>query len=103
MKMVSGKEFEAEVLKSETPVIVDFFAEWCGPCRQMLPILEEVSKMPECKVKIVKVNIDDAPEIAGKYGVQSIPTFVLVKNGEAVETKVGAMNKSKVIDWVKSL
>ncbi|MBI4067191.1 thioredoxin [Candidatus Gottesmanbacteria bacterium] len=85
--------FEAEVMKSMTPVLVDFWAVWCGPCRFQDPILEEVANEYEGKVKIAKLNVDDNPQTAGKYGVMSIPTLMLFKNGEAVKTMIGVQPK----------
>jgi len=92
-KEVSDANFESEVLKSNIPVLVDFWAPWCGPCKSMLPIVEELSKEYDGKVKIVKVNVDENPETPGKYSVMSIPTFIIFKNGDAVSTFVGAKSK----------
>ncbi len=90
---ISDAEFEAEVLKSDVPVLVDFFANWCGPCKSMIPIIEELSEEYEGKAKVVKINIDEAPETPGKFSVMSIPTFIIFKNGEAVTTFVGVKSK----------
>jgi thioredoxin 1 len=100
---VNEENFEAEVLKSEQPVIVDFFAEWCGPCRVMGPIFEEVSGKFEGKVKFAKLNVDEANAISGKYGVMSIPTLIVFKNGEAAETLVGLQDEVTLEDKAKSL
>ncbi|MEO1720262.1 MAG: thioredoxin, partial [Pseudomonadota bacterium] len=79
---VSDQNFDAEVLKSDTPVLVDFFAEWCGPCKAMAPALEEVAKDMEGKVKIAKIDVDQNPDITTKYGIQAMPTLILFKDGE---------------------
>ena len=102
MKMVDNTTFETEVLKSEKPVLVDFFATWCGPCRQMLPIVTELSEEMEKDVKIVKLDVDEAGEIAEKYEIQSIPTMILFKNGQVKATRNGASTKSELEDWLKS-
>lgn len=99
-KAISDAEFEAEVLKSDIPVLVDFWAPWCGPCKAMLPIVEELAGEYEGKVKIVKVNVDENSEAPGKYQVMSIPTFIIFKKGEAVKTFVGAKSKA---DFKKEL
>lgn len=88
--------FDKEVLQSEVPVLVDFYADWCGPCKMMAPVVEELAKAYEGKVKIGKCNIDDEMEIAQKYNVMSLPTFIIFKGGEAVDTKVGAMSKDEL-------
>ena len=90
----TDQNFEAEVIKSDVPVLVDFFAEWCGPCLMMGPIIEELAEeMKDKKVKIGKVNIDEAPEAAKKYNVMSIPTIIIFKDGEPAETMSGIQNK----------
>lgn len=98
-QQVSDAEFEAEVLKSDKPVLVDFWAEWCGPCKQLGPIIDEVSG-ERSDIKVVKVNIDDNPEAPQKYGVRGIPTMILFKDGAAAATKVGALPKSKLVEWI---
>ncbi len=94
--------FEQDVLQSDKPVLVDFWAEWCGPCRQLSPVIDELSNDKEEQVKVLKVNIDQNPESPAKYGVRSIPTLVLFKNGEPAATKVGSLPKSALYDWVDS-
>ena len=99
---VSDKEFEAEVLKSSTPVLVDFWAEWCGPCKQLGPVIDELSK--EFKsLKVTKVNIDQNPEAPQKYGVRGIPTMMIFQDGKVIGTKVGALPKSKLVDWINEV
>jgi len=94
---VTDADFEAEVIKSDIPVLVDFWAPWCGPCKQMLPIVEELAGEYEGKVKIVKVNVDESTEAPGKYNVMSIPTFIIFKNGEPTATFVGSKSKEDVM------
>ncbi len=97
---VSDANFEAEVLKSAEPVVVDFWAEWCGPCRMIAPALEEIAGSLGSKVKIVKLNVDENPKTASKYGVMSIPTLMLFKNGELASRQVGAAPKAKLEQWI---
>jgi len=99
---VSDASFEADVLKAEGPVLVDFWAEWCGPCKQIAPALEELAKDLGDKVTVAKVNIDENPATPSKYGVRGIPTLMLFKNGTVAATKVGALPKSKLYEWVES-
>ncbi len=97
---VSDKDFETEVLKSAEPVVVDFWAEWCGPCRMIAPALEEIAGTMNGKVKIVKLNVDENPATAAKYGIMSIPTLMLFKNGELTSRQVGAAPKQKLEAWI---
>ena len=89
--------FQSEVIESEKPVLVDFYAEWCGPCKAVAPIVEELAGTYEGKVKIGKVNVDEAGEVAQNYGIMSIPTFILFKNGQIVEKVTGALNKDALV------
>lgn len=97
---VSDATFEEEVLKSDTPVLVDYWAEWCGPCKAIAPVLEDVAPGYSGKVKIVKMNIDDNPNTPPKYGIRSIPTLMLFKNGVVEGTKVGGLNKSQLTEFL---
>ena len=102
-KQVTDDTFELDVLRADGPVLVDFWAEWCGPCKQIAPSLDEISEELEGKVSLAKVNIDENPETPSKYGVRGIPTLMLFKNGEVASTKVGALPKSKLKEWVESV
>src|SRR2546428_3524462 len=97
---VSDATFDAEVLKSKEPVVVDFWAEWCGPCKMIAPALEEIAGSLNGKVKIVKLNVDENPATAQKYGIMSIPTLMLFKNGELASRQVGAAPKQKLEHWI---
>ncbi len=99
---VTDASFDTEVLKSDTPVVVDFWAEWCGPCKMIAPALEEISEEMGGNVKITKLNIDENQDMAMKYGVRSIPMLILFKDGEPMATQVGAAPKGKLSDWIKS-
>jgi thioredoxin 1 len=96
----SDASFDADVLKSSAPVVVDFWAEWCGPCRMIAPALEEISGALGDKVKIFKLNVDENPNTAAKYGIMSIPTLMLFKNGEIASRQVGAAPKQKLQQWI---
>jgi thioredoxin 1 len=98
---VTDATFEADVLNSDKPVVVDFWAEWCGPCKQIGPSLEELAAEMAGDVVIAKINIDDNPNAPSKYGVRGIPTMIMFKNGEAAATKVGAAPKSSIKGWIK--
>ena len=94
--------FDSDVLNSDTPVVVDFWAEWCGPCKMIAPSLEEIATEMGDKVKIAKVNMDENPDLAAKYGIRSIPTLLMFKGGEPVAIPVGAAPKNKLSDWISS-
>jgi len=96
-KQLTDQNFEEEVLKSDMPVLVDFYAVWCGPCQMMAPVVEEIAQEMEGKVKVGKMNVDENPLTAEKYGIMSIPTLILFKNGEAVKTLVGFRGKEEII------
>ena len=100
-KNVTDENFETEVLKAAKPTLVDFWAEWCGPCKQIGPILEEISNEMSNEVVVAKHNIDDNPNQPTKYGVRGIPTMLLFKDGELKATKVGATTKSNIVSWIK--
>jgi len=97
---VSDTTFESEVLKATEPVVVDFWAEWCGPCRMIAPALEEISGSLGDKVKIVKLNVDENPQTAAKYGIQSIPTLMIFKGGQMSSRQIGAAPKQKLEQWI---
>jgi len=99
---VSDANFGEEVLNSKEPVLVDFWAEWCGPCRAISPLLEELSSELAGKVKIVKLNVDENPGTTVKYGVRSIPTMILFKGGEAADMKIGGAPKAALAKWLES-
>lgn len=100
IKHISDTSFEEDVLKSGVPVLVDYWAEWCGPCRMIAPILDEVSSTYEGKLQIAKMNVDDNREIPAKFGIRGIPTLMLFKNGELAATKVGALSKAQLTAFI---
>jgi thioredoxin 1 len=99
---ITDASFDGDVLGSSKPVLVDFWAEWCGPCRQISPALEELSKELGGKITVTKLNIDENPSVPLKYGVKGIPTLMIFKNGQVAATKVGAMPKQKIKEWIES-
>ena len=100
-KAISDASFEDDVLNADQPVLVDFWAEWCAPCKMIGPSLEEIASEMGDQVKIAKINIDENPVTPTKYGVRGIPTLMLFKNGAAASTKVGALPKGKIVEWIK--
>ena len=97
----TSENFEQEVLKSELPVLIDFWATWCGPCRMLAPVIEQLAQEYDGKVKVGKVNVDEQPELAEKFGIMSIPYVVLMKNGEIVKTSVGYRPKAQIEELLK--
>ncbi len=100
IKHVSDSSFEAEVLKSDKPVLVDFWAEWCGPCKAIAPALDELAGTYQGKLQIAKVNVDDNRSIPAKYGIRGIPTLMVFKGGELLATKVGALSKAQLAQFI---
>jgi len=101
VKQVSDGDFDAEVLNSKTPVLIDFFAEWCGPCKMMAPVLDEVARDYAGTLKVVKVDVDESAETAARFGVTAMPTFVLVKDGQETYRRIGAAPKSAFVDEIR--
>ncbi len=99
---VTDASFKAEVLESTTPVLVDYWAEWCNPCKMIAPVLEEVAKEYAGKLKVAKLNIDENPDVPGEFGIRGIPTLILFKGGAAEATKIGALSKSQLIAFIDS-
>ena len=102
IKNISLDNFENEISSSNLPVLVDFWAEWCGPCKSLGPILEEISNDLEGKLQVAKVNLDENQDLAMKYSIRSIPTLLLFKGGELIDTKVGLLPKSDLVEWLDS-
>ncbi|MBZ0225133.1 MAG: thioredoxin TrxA [Comamonas sp.] len=100
IKHVSDASFEADVLKSSSPVLVDYWAEWCGPCKMIAPVLDEVAGDYQGRLQIAKVNVDDNREVPAKFGIRGIPTLMIFKNGELAATKVGAMSKAQLTAFI---
>lgn len=99
----TDNNFEKDVLKASGPVLVDFWAEWCGPCKQLSPIVDDISNEMKDKLAVFKVNIDQNPDVPAKYNVRGIPTLVIFKNGAPVATKVGALPKSSLVEWIQTV
>ena len=99
---VTDDNFETEVLKSSKPILVDFWAEWCGPCKTLTPILEELSLELEKKLQVAKVNLDENQDLASKFSIRSIPTLLLFKDGELIDTKVGLLPKNDLSEWIEN-
>ena len=102
IKNLDNKNFGQEISNSKIPILVDFWAEWCGPCKMLSPILEEISKDLKGKIQISKVNLDENQDLAMKYSIQSIPTLLLFSNGDLIDSKTGLSPKNEIIEWIES-
>ena len=100
---VTDDSFDNDVVKASAPVLVDYWAEWCAPCKQIAPALEEIAAEMEGRMVVAKMNIDDNPTTPTKFGVRGIPTLMLLKDGQVASTKVGALPKSKIVEWIESV
>jgi thioredoxin 1 len=100
LKNITDQSFEADVLKAAGPVLVDFWAEWCGPCKALAPVLEQISSELDGKLTIAKLDIDNNPEAPSRYGVRGIPTMILFKNGQAVAQKIGSAPRQSLVSWI---
>ena len=100
IKYTTDANFEQDVLKSTTPVLIDYWAEWCGPCRMIAPILDEIAGEYQGRLNVVKVNVDENRSVPAKYGIRGIPTLMLFKNGDVAATKVGALSKSQLVSFL---
>lgn len=94
---LTSKNYDEEVVKSQIPVLIDFWATWCGPCRAMMPVVEQIANESEGKIKVCKVNVDEEPELASKFDVMSIPTFVAIENGKVIGTSLGVQSKEEIL------
>lgn len=99
---ITDSSFESDVLKASGPVLVDFWAEWCGPCKQIAPALDQIASELGGKITVAKLNIDENPSTPGRYGVRGIPTLMLFKDGKVAATKVGALPKQRILEWINS-
>lgn len=102
-KQITDDSFKDDVLSSSTPVLVDFWAEWCGPCKQIAPALEDIATEMGNRMTVAKLNIDENPKTPSDYGVRGIPTLMIFENGKVTATKIGALSKSKLVEWVESV
>jgi thioredoxin 1 len=97
---VTDETFETEVLQAQKPVLIDFWAEWCGPCKQISPAIEEIADEMGAAIQVVKLNIDESQQVASKYNIRGIPTLMVIRDGKVVATKSGAMPKGKIVEWL---